>query len=270
MDQLSGRCAVVTGASRGIGALTAEALAAEGMHLVLAARDAGRLSAVTDRLAARGVEVLSMTTDVRQAADRTALLEAARARFGRIDVLVNNAAIIEWKPFLEQDPQQIADIVNTNLTAALLLAREVLPEMVAHGSGHVVTMASLEGKVGIADTAVYGASKAGLLIWNAALRSELQGTGVGLTAIAPGYVTEAGMWADVGASAPLLGGAVPAQRVAAAVARALHGNPQEVYVRSQPTRPLLSLVALKPELGGRMLKLFGVERQMKQLFDRSR
>ena len=269
MDDLSGLCAVVTGASRGIGPGTADALAAEGMHLVLAARDAERLEEVARGVSRRGVEVLPVPTDVRKEHDRAALVEAARNRFGRIDVLGNYAAIIEWKPFLEQDPEQIADILHTNLTAALLLARAVLPEMVARGSGHVVTMSSLEGKVGISNTATYGASKAGLLIWNAALRSELQGTGVGLTAIAPGYVTESGMWADVGARAPLLGGAVPPSRVAQAVVRALRRNPQEIYVRSQPTTPLLSLIALRPELGGRLLKTFGVDRQMKQLFNRS-
>jgi short-subunit dehydrogenase len=268
MDDLSGLCAVVTGASRGVGPVIAGALAAEGMHLVLAARDAERLEDVARRVSRPGVEVIPVPTDVREEKDRAVLVEAARSRFGRIDVLVNNAAIIEWKPFLEHDSEQIGDIVHTNLTAALLLARAVLPEMVARGSGHVVTMSSLEGKVGIANTATYGASKAGLLIWNAALRSELQGTGVGLTAIAPGYVTEAGMWADVGQPAPLLGGAVPPSRVAEAVVRALHRNPQEIYVRSQPTRPLLFLIALRPELGGRLLKVFGVDRQMKHLFDR--
>lgn len=268
MDDLSGLCAVVTGASRGIGPVIADALATEGLHLVLAARDAERLEDVAHRVTRPGVDVLPVPTDVREEKDRSALVEAARNRFGHIDVLVNNAAIIEWKPFLEQDSEQIADILNTNLAAALMLAHSVLPEMVARGSGHVVTMSSLEGKVGIANTAAYGASKAGLLIWNAALRSELRGTGVGLTAIAPGYVTQTGMWADVGEPAPLLGGAVPPSRVAEAVVRALRHNPQEIYVRSQPTRPLLSLIALRPELGSRLLNVFGVDRQMKHLFNR--
>jgi short-subunit dehydrogenase len=140
--------------------------------------------------------------------------------------------------------------------------------MIARRSGHLVTLASLEGKVGIPHTATYGATKAALLIWNAALRCELDGTGVGATAIAPGYVTDVGMWAAWGLPAPPLSGPVTPQQVARAIVHALRHNPQEIIVRNTPTRPLLALTALRPEIAGTLLKVMGIDKQMKSLISR--
>jgi short-subunit dehydrogenase len=265
MDGLPGSCAIVTGAAGGIGAGIAQALAGEGVNLVLADNDAESLAAVAAALDRSGVQAVTVAADITRADDRAALVAAALEEFGRIDVLVNNAAVIEWSPFVDQDPERITEIVTTNLTATLLLTRAVLPGMVGQRSGRVVTVSSLEGKVGIAHTATYGATKAALLLWNAALRCELDATGVTATAVAPGYVTEAGMWARWGIPAPRLGGAVTPDRVAQAVVRALRQNRQEVIVRSTPTRPLLALIALRPELGGQLLKVMGIDRQMKRL-----
>jgi short-subunit dehydrogenase len=235
MDDLRGSCAVVTGGSRGIGTVIAGALAGEGVNLVLAAPDADPLEAVARRLVRPGVQVIPAPTDITRADERAALVATTLARFNRIDFLINNAAIIEWTSFVDQDPQPLS---------------------------------SLEGKVGIPHTATYGATKAALLLWNAALRSELDGTGVGTTAVVPGYVTEVGMWAAWGIPAPRLGGVVSPERVAHAVLRALRKNPQEVIVRSTPTRPLLALTALWPELAGQLLKAIGIDQQMKRLITR--
>jgi short-subunit dehydrogenase len=255
----------VTGAGGGIGAVVAQALAGAGMTLVLADKDAERLAGVAATLTQSNVRVVSVVGDLTRAEDRAGLVDAAREACGRIDVLVNNAAVIEWSPFVQQDPERIMELVTTNLTATLLLTRAVLPGMIQQRSGRVVTLSSLEGKVGVAHTATYGATKAALLVWNAALRSELEGTGVTATAVVPGYVTEAGMWAAWGIPAPRLGGAVTPDRVAQAVVRALRQSRQEMIVRSTPTRPLLALIALRPELGGQLLKAMGIDRQMKRL-----
>jgi short-subunit dehydrogenase len=265
VDDVAGACAVVTGAAGGIGAVIARVLAGEGMNVVLVDKDAESLVAVAAALTRSGVQVVSVTGDITREEDRAALIATALDAFGRIDVLVNNAAVIDWSSFVEQDPERIVELVTTNLTATLLLTRAVLPAMVQQGFGRVVTVSSLEGKVGIAHTATYGATKAALLVWNAALRSELAGTGVTATAVAPGYVTEAGMWARWGIPAPRLGGAVTPDRVARVVLRALRQNRQEVIVRSTPTRPLLALIALRPELGGELLKVMGIDKQMKRL-----
>lgn len=263
--KLRGRTAIVTGAARGIGAATARALAAEGMHLALVDRDADRVLALAREAAGQNVRAVPIQADVTVADDRARLIATTEHEVGPVDVLVNNAAIIEWAPFAHQEPARITEILDTNITAPLLLARAVLPGMIDRGTGHLVTLASLEGMVGIPHTATYGASKAALLVWNAALRSELEGTGIGATALAPGYVTEDGMWAAWHLPAPPLTGPVTPDDVARAVVRALHDNPQEIIVRHAPTRPLLALAALRPEFAGRLLKVWGIDRQMKSL-----
>jgi len=202
MIDLHGKTTLLTGAAHGIGAVSAPVLAAEGMNLALVDRDPNPLSDVASACTALGVQAVPIHADVTDPDDRSRILATTERELGAVDVLVNNAAIIEWVPFAEQDPHRITQTVDTNITAPLHLARAVLPGMIARRFGHLVTLASLEGKVGIPHTATYGATKAALLIWNAALRCELDGTGVGATAIAPGYVTDVGMWAAWGLPAP--------------------------------------------------------------------
>lgn len=268
MTDWRGTTVLLTGAAHGIGAVTARALATEGMNLALVDRDPNPLDEVASACAALGVQAVPIRADVTDPDDRSRILATTDRELGTVDVLVNNAAVIEWVPFVEQDPDRITQTVDTNITAPLQLARAVLPSMIARRSGHLVTLASLEGKVGIPHTATYGATKAALLIWNAALRSELDGTGVGATAIAPGYVTDVGMWAAWGLPAPPLSGPVTPEQVARAVVRALRHNPQEVIVRNTPTRPLLALAALRPEMAGTLLKVMGIDKQMKSLISR--
>ncbi len=265
MNDVRGKTTLLTGAAHGIGAVTARALAREGMNLALVDRDPGPLNDVASECASLGVHAVPIRADVTDPDDRGRLLAATDRELGPVDVLVNNAAIIEWVPFAEQEPGRISQTIDTNVTAPLQLARAVLPGMIRRRSGHVVTLASLEGKVGIPHTATYGATKAALLIWNAALRSELDDTGVGATAIAPGYVTDSGMWAAWGLPAPKMSGAVTPEQVARAVVRAIHQNPQEIIVRNTPTRPLLALAALRPEIAGRLLNIMGIDKQMKSL-----
>lgn len=268
MEDLRGRVTLLTGAAHGIGAVTANLLATRGMDLALVDRDGDALADVVRTCTALGVRAVPIQADVTVAEDRSRALAATERELGPVDVLVNNAAIIEWVPFVEQEPDGITRTVDTNVTAPLQLARAVLPGMIRRRSGHLVTLASLEGKVGVPHTATYGATKAALLIWNAALRSELDGTGVGATAIAPGYVTEVGMWAAWGLPAPAMSGPVTPEQVARAVLRALSDDPQEIIVRNTPTRPLLALAAIRPEIAGWLLKVMGIDKQMKSLVSR--
>jgi short-subunit dehydrogenase len=266
--RLAGRTGIVTGAARGIGAVTARALAVEGVNLTLFDRDGDGVTDVAREIAELGVRAIPVHGDVTNADDRARLVSVAEQELGPVDVLVNNAAIIEWVPFVQQSADRITEMVETNLTAPLLLARAVLPQMVQRRTGHLVTLCSLEGKVGIPHTATYGATKAALLVWNAALRAELDGSGVGVTAIAPGYVTGAGMWAAWNLPAPPLSGPVTPEKVANAVVRALRDNPQEIIVRSTPTRPLLAVAAIRPEIAGWLLKVMGIDKQMKSLISK--
>src|SRR5690348_7569580 len=145
MQQLAGKAVVLTGASQGLGAVMARALADAGADLLLAARSADKLAEVARSLPP-GARVVTVRCDVTQASDREVLVHRALEAFGRVDVLVNNAGIEELCFYAEQDPAVIPRIIETNLIAPMLLARALLPAMLARGSGHIVNIASLAGR----------------------------------------------------------------------------------------------------------------------------
>ncbi len=178
MRDLTGRLAVVTGASGGIGVYVAKALASKGMNLVLAARSESALQEVAADIRRMGVKAIAVPADVANHADRERLVSRALAEFGRIDVLVNNAGIETYCPFAELPLEEIQRTIDVNLTAAIVLARMVLPGMLAAGAGHIVNMSSTAGKHGPAYGAAYGASKAGLISLTETLRAEFKGQGV--------------------------------------------------------------------------------------------
>jgi short-subunit dehydrogenase len=130
--------------------------------------------------------------------------------------------------------------------------------MLARRRGHVVNVASFGGKKGAPFEAVYSATKAGLIEWTSALRSELESTGVCFSAICPGYVTGEGMFAKFGVSAPRTIGSCTPEQVAAAVVDAIRRDRPEVIVNSMPVRPLLALNALSPRLGLWLLEAMGI------------
>ena len=273
MDALRDKSGIVTGAAHGIGVPIAHALAAEGMNLaVVDKREDDSLAAVAGDLRSKGVKVIEITADVTVPADRAAIIDEVEQSLGPIDVLINNAAIIEWTRFVEQDVEHIGRIIQTNLLAPILLGRLVLPGMVRRGSGHIVNHASLNGKRGIPFDAVYSGSKAGLIQWSNAMRVELEGTGVGMTSVISGFVTEVGMSADHGVPAPRLTGPIPPRKVVEAVLQALRDDPPEIIVRGLPTRPLLAVGELFPRFADPLLKWSGaveLHRRLAELHWRS-
>jgi NAD(P)-dependent dehydrogenase (short-subunit alcohol dehydrogenase family) len=188
--RLEGRVAVVTGASSGIGAGLAEALAGAGAHLVLAARREEALQALAKRLGeSHGVETLVVPCDVARDADLERLVEAARARFERMDVLVNNAGINEIVPAEDESEETWRRVLDVNLTGAFLCAQRVGREMLAAGSGSIVNVASVLGLVASAQIkqASYVASKAGLVGLTRELAGQWARRGVRVNALAPGW-----------------------------------------------------------------------------------
>ena len=183
---------IITGASAGIGRMTAQRLAARGHQLVIAARSADKLSQLEQELTAAGTTVLSVPTDVSDPNALERLVAAAMQRFGRIDVLVNNAGVECFAKFDELPVEQILQTVETNLTGAILLARHVVPIMRAQRYGRIINMSSIAGKHGPAYGAVYGATKAGLIAFTQSLRGELMQDGILATAICPGFATSGG------------------------------------------------------------------------------
>lgn len=249
MDQLRGRVALVTGASRGIGPHIAQALAAEGVHLALTARDGAALERGAERVRALGVRAVALAADLRDAAAREALVRRAEDALGPIDLLVNDAGVESEGAFTALEVPVIVATVELNLTAPLHLSRLVLPGMLARRRGHVVSVASVGGKTGQPYDAVYCGTKAALIEWTAGLRRELAGTGVSLSVVCPGYVTGEGMFARFGVASPARVGACTPEEVARAAVRCIREDLPERIVNSMPLRPLLALRALSPRLG---------------------
>ena len=269
---LKGANAIITGGSRGIGPYIARALAREGANIALAARDAERLETVRNEIEGLGVKALSIPTDVNLADDRRKLIEQASSGLGEIDLLVNNAGIEPTSAFIDIDESRIVDTINTNLTACLLLMRAVLPGMVDRGKGQVVNIASMAGKIPIPYDSVYSATKFALVGASHAVRSELRGTGVGVSVICPGFIVDAGMYADAvdetGVAAPAIAGTSRPEQVANAVVRAAKHNVAEVIVTPLSGRPLAAAAAIAPSIGQIMMRLTGVQGAIKQMADR--
>jgi NADP-dependent 3-hydroxy acid dehydrogenase YdfG len=176
---------IITGASSGIGAAVARRLGMDGLRLTLAARRTDRLEAVADEVRASGGEALVLQTDVTCQADIDRMLQATLERWGRVDVLFNNAGLNLNLPFVDWNCEQMAALVNTNLLAVMACAHAVLPVMLKQKSGHIINTSSLAGLVAV-DT-VYSGSKFGVVGFSDALRRELLKTGVHVSAFCPGF-----------------------------------------------------------------------------------
>lgn len=253
MRDLTGRTAIVTGASGGIGVFVARALASQGMDVVLAARSEKALQEVAEEIRRGGIRAVAVPTDVAIHSDREQLVDRALSEFGRIDVLVNNAGIETYCPFTELPIEQIARTIEVNLTSSLILGRLVLPSMLAAKSGHIVNMSSTAGKHGPAFGAAYGASKAGMISLTESLRAEFKGTGVSASVICPGFTHDGGIFERMkkatGRGTPLQMGSTSADKVAKAVVKAIRKNRAETLVNWPPMRPAFAFAELWPTFG---------------------
>lgn len=186
---LRGRVAVVTGASSGLGVAFAEGLAGAGAHLVLAARRKDRLDDLIARLAARGAEAIAVRADVAVEAEVDALVAATRERFGRVDVLVNNAGVASVAPAADEPLEAFRATLDVNLTGAFLCAQRFGRVMLAQGGGSIVNVASILGLVasGQIPEAAYCASKGGLVSLTRELAAQWARRGVRVNALCPGY-----------------------------------------------------------------------------------
>ena len=258
MENLTGRHAVLTGASRGLGVHMARALAAEGVVLTLAARSIAELAAVRDEIDGKCIVVPCDVADAEQRAD---LVQRAEVELGPIDILINNAGVEFTSSYSTQDLAEIEHTISVNLRAPMLLIRSVLPDMLRRGQGHVVNIASAAGKLGTPYDVAYSASKFGLVGFTQALRSELRGSGVGCSVLCPGLVADDGMWARFAeqglTSNRILGVSTPAD-VTAALLTAIRKDRAEIVVNPTPLRPLLALEAIAPGLHPRFMEIMGV------------
>ena len=184
---LAGRRALVTGAGRGLGAAIAEALAAAGASVVLAARTASEIEAVAARLGAAGHRALAVPADVTDEAAVDALVRRAADAFGPVEILVNDAGAAASAPLAKISLAEWNRLFAVNATSAFLLTRALAPAMAAAGWGRIVNVASVAGLTGGRYIAHYTAAKHALVGFTRAVAAEMEGTGVGVHAVCPGY-----------------------------------------------------------------------------------
>jgi 3-oxoacyl-[acyl-carrier protein] reductase len=187
MMDLSGRIAIVTGASRGIGRGIATMLAARGAHVIAAARGENARQ-VADEIAAAGGRSETAALDVTEAGAPEALVAAAIERHGRIDILVNNAGIARDQLMLRMKREDWDAVIATNLTAAFALTQAVLKPMIRQRAGRVICISSVVGQSGNAGQANYAASKAGLIGFAKAAALEVASRGITVNVVAPGLI----------------------------------------------------------------------------------
>lgn len=183
MGRLDQKIAIVTGAGRGIGRGIAAKLAAEGATVVATDVDG---DTARDTATALGHGAVGMTTDVADRASVDETVGAVRDRFGRIDVLVNNAGWDKAGPFVDSDPADWDKVIAINLYGVLHTSKAVLPIMAEQGGGRVVNLASDAGRVGSSGEAVYSAAKGGVIAFTKTCAREMARHGIGVNCVCPG------------------------------------------------------------------------------------
>jgi 3-oxoacyl-[acyl-carrier protein] reductase len=194
------RIALVTGASQGIGREIALQLAASGAAVAVAARSREALEALAGEIQAAGGQALACPLDVTQETEIAATLAAVGARFGRLDILINNAGITRDQLAMRMRREDWDAVLTTNLTAAFLCAKAALPGMIRQRWGRIVNVASVVGQTGNPGQANYVASKAGLIGLTKSLALEVASRQVTVNAVAPGFIATA-MTAQLGEKA---------------------------------------------------------------------
>lgn len=258
MSTINGKFALLTGGSRGIGPIIAEALAARGAHIALAARSAQGLKSVAEHLQSFGIQTMVVPVDLSQTSEQQKLVETVMSTFGRIDILVNNAGLETEGAYLDLSWEEIQKTIEVNLLAPMAITYHVLPQMLQRSEGHIVNIASVAAKIGSPYAATYSGTKAGLVEWTRALRLELEGSGVYFSTILPGYINEVGMFAKFNLKSPDLLGSTSPKKVADAVVKAIEKEKLEIFLNSSPARIVSVACEISPALGDWVKKTIGV------------
>jgi NAD(P)-dependent dehydrogenase (short-subunit alcohol dehydrogenase family) len=202
MQSLSGKVAIVTGGSRGIGLAIARALVHEGVQVAVTGRNAAHLSSARASIEAAGPgKVETLQADVRRHDEVTRAVNATVARFGGLDVLINNAGVGIFAAVSSMTPEQWAEVIDTNLTGVYNACHASLPHLRKRGGGYIVNISSLAGKNPFADGAAYCASKAGLNAFSEALMQEVRYDNIRVSYVLPGSVATAFSSGDAGKGA---------------------------------------------------------------------
>jgi short-subunit dehydrogenase len=254
----AGKTVVITGGSRGLGFALAQRLASEGANLALLARSEDQLRAAALRLESEGAAVETIVCDIRNRAAVDEAVETIVRRFGRIDVLINNAGVIQITPFVHAQHSDYEDSLNTHFWASLFMIEACLPYMVRQRSGQIVNISSIGGRIGVPHLIPYTVGKFALAGFSDALRAELKPMGIAVTTVTP-YLMRTGShrnalvrgqhekeaaWFALGSSRLI---SISAERAARKIVEAVRRRRARV-APGWPTRAAEVMQALAPEL----------------------
>jgi 3-oxoacyl-[acyl-carrier protein] reductase len=186
--KLTGKVALITGASAGIGQACARALAQEGAHLVLTARRQERLDQLKREAEKAGTEAISVIGDAREESTAIKTVEAATQAFGQIDILINNTGVGNYKNLIDTSAEEYDDLMDTNVRSTFLFTRHTVPVMLKQKQGTILMISSMAGIYGFAGEAVYCATKFAQVGFAQALDKELRTQGIKVGVICPGGV----------------------------------------------------------------------------------
>lgn len=261
MKELSGRTALVTGASGGIGNRLARGLARAGMNVVASGRREDALQALVAGLRQTDVRAEAVAADLFDLSQAEALIDRSEEALGPIDVLVNNAGVEYATSFTQYTREELTSSIDLNLTAPMLLTHRALSGMLARGRGHVVFVASVAGKLGPPYEAAYAASKAGLIALTQSLRAEYLHQPVSFTVVCPGFVAGEGMYqrmVEQGIVSNRVMGSTTLEKLTDKVVDAIRRDQPEVIESGAPVRPMLALSQLAPGLIERAVPRVGM------------
>jgi short-subunit dehydrogenase len=253
---ISGSKVLLTGATGGLGHAIARALSAKGAELILTGRRTDVLDPLASELGAR-----SLAVDLAEPSEVDRLLSEA----GELDILVANAALPASGLLDSFTTDQIDRALDVNLRTPIAMTHALAPEMVKRGRGHLLFMSSLSGKTGTAGSSIYNATKFGLRGFAMAMRAELHNTGVGVSAVFPGFIREAGMFAESQVQLPKGVGTRSPEDVAKAVVQAIERNRGEIDVAPFSLRVGSAFSGIAPEIAASVSRKMGSDKIAHQL-----
>ena len=263
---LRGKAALITGGSRGLGLEIARQICEQGGRVAILARDPAELARAKTDLAARGGEVFTIECDLLDAAQIQSAVQQIIDRFGKIDILINNAGAIEIGPFEHMKIEDFDRAMRLHFWAPFVLIMQILPHMRSSGGGRIVNISSIGGKVAVPHLAPYSASKFALTGFSDAIRAELARDNIFVTTVTPGMMRTGSQiharfkgdhsaehqWFDISSRLPVA--SISAQRAARKILRALRrGRPAVVMPLS--AHFVIAANALFPNLTGYLMKI---------------
>jgi short-subunit dehydrogenase len=244
-ESMAGRVVLITGSSRGLGLALAEEFAAQGARLVICARDQRELEAARTRLSSLGAEVLAVPCNVSVQDDVQSLLKEATGRFGHLDVLVNNAGVIQVGPLEAQTLTDFQEAMDVMFWGTVYPTLAVLPQMRQRGGGHIANITSIGGKVSVPHLLPYSCAKFAAVGFSEGLRAELARHGIKVTTVVPGLMRTGShlnayfkgknedefTWFSLGATLPVA--SMSARRAARRIVAAIRRNQAELILTPQ-------------------------------------